>query len=63
MKKQSQATRLVTMTRIANGLLLTMALLFVVAHLLTAAHPGWGFVAAFTEAALVGGLADWFGCQ
>ena len=60
MKKQSQATRLVTMTRIANGLLLLMAFVFLLAHALSAHHPAWGFVAAFAEAALVGGLADWF---
>lgn len=61
MKKQSQAAQLVTMTRIADGLLLLMALVFLVAHALSGRHhPGWGYVAAFAEAALVGGLADWF---
>ena len=61
MKKQSQAAQLVTMTRIANSLLLLMALVFLVAHALSARHhPGWGYLAAFAEAALVGGLADWF---
>ena len=60
MKKQSPAPRLVTMTRIANGLLLLMALVFLLARALEAHHPAWGFVAAFAEAALVGGLADWF---
>ena len=61
MKKPSQAAQLVTMMRIANGLLLLMALVFLVAHALSIRHhPGWGFVAAFAEAALVGGLADWF---
>jgi uncharacterized membrane-anchored protein YjiN (DUF445 family) len=34
--------------------------LFVVAKLLLAAHPAFGFVAAFAEAATIGGLADWY---
>ncbi len=46
--------------RLATALLLAMAALFVVARLFEASYPGWGFVRAFAEAALVGGLADWF---
>lgn len=60
MKKQSQATRLVTMKRVADGLLLLMALVFVIAHALATRHTAWGLMTAFAEAALVGGLADWF---
>ncbi|WP_174274498.1 DUF445 domain-containing protein [Sphingomonas bacterium] len=45
---------------IATGLLLAMAALFLAARALEARHPGWGFVRAFAEAAMVGGLADWF---
>lgn len=45
---------------VATGLLLAMALLFVVASLLLHRHPVWAFVRAFAEAAMVGGLADWF---
>jgi uncharacterized membrane-anchored protein YjiN (DUF445 family) len=33
--------------------------LFVTAKLLLPAHPAFGFVAAFAEAATIGGLADW----
>lgn len=51
---------LVRMRRIAVGLLIAMAALFLVSRHLVATHPGWGFVQAFSEAAMVGGLADWF---
>src|SRR6516225_1434244 len=34
--------------------------LFVVAKLLLPVHPVFGFVAAFAEAATIGGLADWY---
>ena len=51
---------LVAMRRIAAGLLLAMAALFLVSRHLAPVHPGWGFVQAFSEAAMVGGLADWF---
>jgi uncharacterized membrane-anchored protein YjiN (DUF445 family) len=34
--------------------------LFVVAKLLLNVHPVFGFVAAFAEAATIGGLADWY---
>jgi uncharacterized membrane-anchored protein YjiN (DUF445 family) len=34
--------------------------LFVTAKLLLPMHPGFGFVAAFAEAATIGGLADWY---
>lgn len=45
----------------ATALLLAMAVLFVVARR-AADHGGsaWGYLAAFAEAAMVGGLADWF---
>ena len=51
---------LVRMRRIAVGLLVAMAALFLVSRQLAATHPGWGFAQAFGEAAMVGGLADWF---
>src|SRR5579872_362558 len=34
--------------------------LFVVAKLLLPVHPAFGFIAAFGEAATIGGLADWY---
>ncbi|MBN3538011.1 DUF445 domain-containing protein [Sphingomonas pseudosanguinis] len=45
---------------VATGLLVTMAALFLVARYFQPIHPVWGFVRAFAEAAMVGGLADWF---
>ena len=48
------------MRLIATGLLVAMAALFLIAHALTPLHPAFGFVRAFAEAAMVGGLADWF---
>ncbi len=44
----------------ATGLLAAMAVLFFTTHGLLPAHPAWGYVNAFAEAAMVGGLADWF---
>src|ERR1700688_1146111 len=42
-------------------LVLTATLaLFVTAKLLLPMHPAFGFVAAFAEAATIGGLADWY---
>jgi uncharacterized membrane-anchored protein YjiN (DUF445 family) len=48
------------MRLVATVLLLAMAVLFVAAHRLAGTHPAWGYCAAFAEAAMVGGLADWF---
>ncbi len=45
--------------RIATGLMIGAAVLFVVARLQQGSGI-WGWVAAFAEAAMVGALADWF---
>ena len=44
----------------ATALLAAMAALFVTVRQFEGAHPAWGYVVAFAEAAMVGGLADWF---
>src|SRR5687768_3747351 len=44
----------------ATGLLLAMAAVFLTARAFEPAYPWLGFVKAFAEAAMVGGLADWF---
>src|SRR5687768_5093278 len=44
----------------ATGLLIAMAALFAVTRLFEHRYPALGFVKAFAEAAMVGGLADWF---
>jgi uncharacterized membrane-anchored protein YjiN (DUF445 family) len=45
---------------VATGMLVAMAGLFLLANSLDEAHPAFSFVKAFAEAAMVGGLADWF---
>ncbi len=45
---------------IATGLLVLMAAVFLLTRALEPRHPWLGFVKAFAEAAMVGGLADWF---
>ena len=45
---------------LATAMLAGMAAVFVAASGLQDAHPFWGFVRAFAEAAMVGGIADWF---
>jgi len=48
------------MKRLALGLLLGAALLYVLATWQMPRHAAWGYVAAFAEAAMVGAIADWF---
>ena len=51
---------LVRMRRVATGLLIAMAGTYLLARAYEGTHPAIGFVRAFAEAAMVGGLADWF---
>lgn len=44
----------------ATGLLILMAAVFFTTRALEPAYPWLGYVKAFSEAAMVGGLADWF---
>lgn len=48
------------MKRLATGMLLVMAAVYLACRLIGPVHPAVGFVKAFAEAAMVGGLADWF---
>lgn len=48
------------MKMVATGLLLVMAVVFAVSRALDQQYPGLVYVKAFAEAAMVGGLADWF---
>jgi uncharacterized membrane-anchored protein YjiN (DUF445 family) len=48
------------MKRVATGLLVAMAAVFAVTRALEPQYPWLSFVKAFAEAAMVGGLADWF---
>ena len=45
---------------IATGLLVVMAISYFTARSFEEVHPAIGFLRAFAEAAMVGGLADWF---
>lgn len=58
--RMSAPSGLVRMRVIATGMLVVMAATFFVAGRLQDSAPAWGFVRAFAEAAMVGGLADWF---
>src|SRR6476659_7066017 len=45
---------------VATGLLLVMAAVFFASRALEPQYPWLGYVKSFAEAAMVGGLADWF---
>jgi len=60
MQEQEQVVQLKKTRVLATGLLVLMAILFGVARSLQSHFPWLSFVAAFAEAAMVGGLADWF---
>ncbi len=45
---------------IATGLLAVMAALFLVTRQFQHIHPAMGYLLAFAEAGMVGGIADWF---
>ena len=55
--KANGATR---MRAAATGLLVLMAATYLVARVYGPVHPAIGFIRAFAEAAMVGGMADWF---
>ncbi|WP_228244279.1 DUF445 domain-containing protein [Porphyrobacter sp. GA68] len=46
--------------RTATGLLVLMAGLFVLAEINLGRHWAWGYLHAFAEAGMIGGIADWF---
>jgi uncharacterized membrane-anchored protein YjiN (DUF445 family) len=54
------AARLRRMQWLATGLVAAMAIGFIAASLLRTRYPGLAVLRAFSEAALIGGLADWF---
>ncbi|HEY7670807.1 MAG TPA: DUF445 family protein, partial [Gammaproteobacteria bacterium] len=54
------AARLCRMQRLATGLVALMAVAFVTTSFLRARYPYIDVIWAFSEAALIGGLADWF---
>jgi uncharacterized membrane-anchored protein YjiN (DUF445 family) len=60
MLEEEQARQLKKTRALATGLLVLMAVLFVITRLLQPRFPPLAFVSAFAEAAMVGALADWF---
>ena len=54
------ADRARRMRIVATSLLGAMALVYLAALRLEQTNPAWGYLRAFAEAAMVGGLADWF---
>lgn len=54
------ARSLPAMRLLASALLMLMGALFLVALMQEGQTAAWGYARAFAEAALVGGLADWF---
>jgi uncharacterized membrane-anchored protein YjiN (DUF445 family) len=56
----ARAAELRRVKRLATLVLAATLALFVTAKLLLPYHPAFGFVAAFAEAATIGGLADWY---
>ena len=55
-----RAAELRRVKTLATLVLVATLLLFVVAKWLLPVHPVFGFIAAFAEAATIGGLADWY---
>ncbi|MCP3406666.1 DUF445 domain-containing protein [Bradyrhizobium sp. CCGB01] len=55
-----RAAELRRVKALATLVLVATLVLFVVAKWLVPVHPVFGFVAAFAEAATIGGLADWY---
>lgn len=58
--QEEKQARLNKMRRIATGMLLVAAVVFVIAHYFEPRFPWVGFIRAAAEAAMVGGIADWF---
>lgn len=52
--------RLAQMKRVATTMLVVVAAVFVAARIYEAQYPWLGYVRAFAEAAMIGGIADWF---
>lgn len=58
--EEIQARQLRRIKALATASLLLAMAVLVIAKWLEPRHPAWGFVAAFAEAAAIGGLADWY---
>src|SRR2546421_11700039 len=56
----ARAAELRSVKALATLVLAATLALFAIAKLLLNVHPVFGFIAAFAEAAIIGGLADWY---
>jgi uncharacterized membrane-anchored protein YjiN (DUF445 family) len=56
----ARAAELRRVKALAALVLVASLSLFVVAKIMLPVHPAFGFIAAFAEAATIGGLADWY---
>lgn len=59
-QEAQRLARLQRMQRFAGGLLVAMSVIFAVTSVLQRSYPWLGFIRAISEAAMVGGIADWF---
>lgn len=59
-EEENGRSSLLTMRIIAAALLVAMSILYVISVANREHTPVWDYVRAFSEAAMVGGLADWF---
>jgi len=59
-ENSTRQTDLDRMKQLATGLLIGVAILFIIALVLERRYPWVGFIRAFAEASMVGALADWF---
>jgi uncharacterized membrane-anchored protein YjiN (DUF445 family) len=59
-RDRERARDLARMKALAAGVLAASFALLVVARLLQPRHPAFGYLAAFAEAATIGGIADWY---
>jgi uncharacterized membrane-anchored protein YjiN (DUF445 family) len=59
-KEAAQILGLRRMKRLALALLVFVTALYLIAHHYETQHSAWGYLRAFSEAAMVGALADWF---
>src|SRR4051812_6407990 len=57
---EERRARLRRMTRIATGMLVCSGIVLIVARIFQTRYPWLAYVVATAEAAMVGGLADWF---
>ncbi|HEV2612962.1 MAG TPA: DUF445 domain-containing protein [Noviherbaspirillum sp.] len=60
MLEERQAAQFIKIRRLATGLLVLMAVIFVICRIYEPQYAFLAYVSAFAEAAMVGALADWF---